>query len=109
MVFPNDANGDVLRRMEAQGDDLSQPRDLDFTVVFAEETSAQEFARHIHGLGYAASIEANRTVEDFPWEVIVVNHMKPLHAEIGDFESLLQSIAERFGGHNDGWGCLSQP
>lgn len=35
-AFPNDANGDVLRRMEAQGDDLSRPRNVDFTVIFAE-------------------------------------------------------------------------
>jgi hypothetical protein len=26
MVYPNDANGDVLRRMEAQGDDLTRDR-----------------------------------------------------------------------------------
>ncbi len=25
-VFPNDENGDVLRRMHEDGDDLSQPR-----------------------------------------------------------------------------------
>jgi hypothetical protein len=26
-----------------------------------------------------------------------------------DFENLLQSVADRWNGHNDGWGCLSQP
>ena len=36
MIYPSDANGDVLRRLEAQGNDLSKPRNIDFTVVFAE-------------------------------------------------------------------------
>jgi hypothetical protein len=26
MIYPNDANGDSLRRMEAEGDDLSPPK-----------------------------------------------------------------------------------
>lgn len=34
MIYPNDPNGDVLRRMEAEGDNLTKPRDIDFTVVF---------------------------------------------------------------------------
>ncbi|HLJ25434.1 MAG TPA: ribonuclease E inhibitor RraB [Candidatus Angelobacter sp.] len=36
MIYPNDSNGDALRRMEAQGDDLTIPRDIDFTVAFAD-------------------------------------------------------------------------
>jgi hypothetical protein len=29
--------------------------------------------------------------------------------EISDFESVLQGVAETLGGHNDGWGCFSEP
>jgi DNA-binding transcriptional LysR family regulator len=43
MIYPNDANGDALRRMEAEGDDLSRPRNIDFTVVFSNKNSAEEF------------------------------------------------------------------
>jgi hypothetical protein len=43
MLFPDDANGDVLRRMEAGGDDLTRPRNIDFAVVFADESSAEKF------------------------------------------------------------------
>jgi hypothetical protein len=71
MLFPNDANGDVLRRMEAQGDDLSKPRDVDFTVVFAEANSAEQFAEHFRALGHEASVEANESNPDFPWDVVV--------------------------------------
>jgi hypothetical protein len=30
--FPNDENGDVLRRMHRDGDDLTKARDIEFTV-----------------------------------------------------------------------------
>jgi hypothetical protein len=40
-IYPNDANGDVLRRMQARGDDLARPRNIDFTVVFVDAVSAE--------------------------------------------------------------------
>jgi hypothetical protein len=52
MIYPNDANGDALRRMEAQGDDLSRPRNIDFSVVFSDKNSADEFARVPHSLRF---------------------------------------------------------
>ena len=104
MPHPPDANGDVLRRMESHGDDLSRPRDIEFTVVFPDENSAQQFANHFRALGYKVSAELSNT--GFPWDVVVVKHMAASHQEIGAFEDELQRVADNFGGHNDGWGCL---
>jgi hypothetical protein len=33
-MFPADANGDALHRLQATGDDLTRTRDVDFTLVF---------------------------------------------------------------------------
>lgn len=77
MLYPNDANGDVLRRMEARGDDLTKPRNIDFTVVFADASSAAQFAEHFRGLGHKVSVELTETNRDFPWDVVVVEHMAP--------------------------------
>ena len=109
MNYPNDANGETLQRMDAQGDDLTVPRDIDFTVVFANENSARTFSKHILALGYAVSVDLTETEKDFPWDVVIVKHMTPSHQEIGDFEGMLQSVAETLGGYNDGWGCFPQP
>jgi hypothetical protein len=108
MIYPNDANGDVLRRLEAEGDDLSRPRNIDFIVVFRGKNPAEEFARHFRSLGHQVSVEANETDREFPWDVVVVQHMLPSHAEISKFEKHLQSAADTWGGQNDGWGCISQ-
>jgi hypothetical protein len=107
MAFPDDENGDVLRRMEATGDDLARSRNIDFTVAFPNETAAERFATHFRGLGYAASAEFTQTVESLPWDVVVVNHMVPSHDGIGRFERMLEDVATPLGGRNDGWGCLS--
>jgi hypothetical protein len=45
--FPEDENGDVLRRMQANGDDLSKARDIDFSVVFHDEAAAKRFVELI--------------------------------------------------------------
>jgi len=108
MVYPDDANGDALRRMEAQGDDLTRPRNIDFTVVFADESSAHQFAKHFRALGHEVSVQESGTDEHYPWDVVVVHHMTPSHDGISDFEKVLQTAADAWGGHNSGWGCFSE-
>ncbi len=108
MIYPNDDNGDVLRRMEAKGADLTKPRNVDFTVVFPEETAAKRFAEHFRGQGYSVSVEFAETVKELPWDVVVVKYMALFHQGIGDFEAVLQEVAASLGGRNDGWGCFTQ-
>ena len=107
MQYPNDPNGDALRRMEAEGDDLTRPRKIEFTVVFPNENAATQFVDHFRALGFAISAERTGTVQDCPWDVIVVRQMVPTHAEIGAFEDSLQRVADNLGGRNDGWGSFS--
>lgn len=105
--YPHDDNGDALRRMEAQGEDLSRSRDIDFTVVFPEADAAERFAEHFRNEGYAVSVEFAETVRECPGDVVVVRHMTPTHQSIGDFEEILQGVANTLGGRNDGWGCFA--
>jgi hypothetical protein len=106
--FPADENGDVLRRMQRNGDDLSKPRDIDFTVVMPNEDSVHKFSDHFRKLGFQEKSEESDTVPELPWDVIVVKHMIPEHADITAFELQLEEIASPLGGRNDGWGCFEQ-
>jgi hypothetical protein len=108
-MFPADANGDALQRLQANGDDLTRPRDVDFTVVFPNENAAKLFAQQVSSIGYSVTVEFAETVKECPWDVVVVKHMVPTHQEIGSFEGVLESVANPLGGHNDGWGCFSEP
>lgn len=94
--------------MEAEGDDLTKPRNVDFNVAFPDGNSAEGFAKHFRALGHEVSVEAAESNQDLPWDVVVVKRMVPSHEAITSFENLLQSAADRWGGHNDGWGCFSQ-
>jgi regulator of ribonuclease activity B len=109
MNYPKDANGDALRRMEEAGDDLTRPRNIDFTAVFSNQDAAESFANQFRAHGYAASVEFAQTNEEFPWDVLVVKHMIPTHEGIAAFEGSLQQVASSFGGHTDGWGSRSEP
>jgi len=99
----------VRRRIAAQGKDLTKARNIDFSVVFARASSAEQFAAHFRELGYAVSAEETDAAEGFPWDVTVTKHMLPTHHGITHFEDLLQSVADRWEGHNDGWGFFSEP
>jgi hypothetical protein len=109
MLYPNDENGDVLRRLEADGDDLSRPRDIDFTVVFPDGIKAAQFAQQLQCEGYRTTARFVNVVRTHPWEVVVVRNMIPTHSGITDFEDELQNLADTLDGRNDGWGCFSQP
>jgi hypothetical protein len=106
--FPDDENGDVLRRMQDNGDDFTKARDIDFTVVFPDQVSAQQFCIHFQGRGYKSSVELTHCSPELPRDVVVVNHMSPSHKKITEFEAELETTASKFGGRNDGWGCIEQ-
>ena len=107
--FPDDENGDVLRRMQQNGDDFTKARDVDFSVVFPSDTAAQEFADHFRRLGFKASVCESNCDKARPWDVTVTKHMLPSHAGITEFEETLQTDASPLAGRNDGWGCFRQP
>ena len=106
--FPADENGQVLRQMAESGDDLSKPRNIDFTVVLPSKAAARKFAAHFTGSGYQARVDETGTVPELPWDVVVVKHMLPAHAGITGFEEELEAAATSLGGRNDGWGCFEQ-
>jgi hypothetical protein len=108
MHFPDDENGDVLRRMQAHGADLTYPRNIDFTVVFPDQQSAEKFASKMIASGHTASAAITQTRDQFPWDVLIVKHMIPTHKDITEFETFLEREASVHGGKNDGWGSISQ-
>lgn len=104
----NDVNRDVILRLINSGDDLSKSRDIDFTVVFPDETSAHEFASKIREHGYAPSVERTDGADALPWDVTLVKHMLPVCESITEIQQFLAAMASPLGGRFDGWGCFAQ-
>lgn len=106
--IPDDDSGDALRRMLAGGDSLTKPRDINFSVVFTDAKSAEDFACPFREKGLKVEITENGCVEDKPWDVTVTKHMVPTHAGITAFEKELEEAAASLNGRNDGWGCFRE-
>jgi hypothetical protein len=106
MAF-SEENEDVLRRLRSECDDLTQPRDIDFVVVFADELSAQGFADQLDRTELSVSVEKHDVAEGLPWDVTIMKNMVPENEAITDFEEFLADIAIQYGGRNDGWGCFN--
>jgi hypothetical protein len=107
-TFPDDENGDVLRQMQESGDDLSRPREIDFSVVFPGELEARTMATQFRELGFAVKTKKADVVPNLPWDVLITRYMVPSHDAITALEHDLQVAAEPLGGRNDGWGCFER-
>lgn len=111
MIFPNDANGDVLRRMQADGFDFSREYAIDFFAVFASEAVADQVARQ-YAADHAAGARLTR-IETSPhadggMELILTIRMLPTYENITDFENRLADRVAAVDGYLDGWGVLSE-
>jgi hypothetical protein len=103
-TFPDDENGEVLRRMFEQGDDLSKPRIVDFCFAFADRAQALEFAAIVEERDLEVCICYYKELDG--WQAIVKRHMVPTHGEITSLELSLTNRAVSVGGKADGWGCM---
>lgn len=103
-TFPDDENGDVLRRMHQSGDDLTKPRDIDFSFVFSDKSKAAAFTVQVKDLDFRARLDWSEEQE--LWDVTATKEMVPTHGDITEVEAKLSSIAEKYGGQAGGWGCF---
>jgi hypothetical protein len=103
-TFPSDPNGDILRRMQAAGDDLNRARPVDYCFMFDTEDAARAFAAEMTQRGSTAVVSPYEGPKS--WQVIVTDTMVPQHAAITATEKRLTALAEQRGGSADGWGCI---
>jgi hypothetical protein len=102
--YPNDADGDALRRVVNDGNDISKPMDVDFPVVFADEVTARRFSEVAREHGYFPQLW--KSAEDDQWDVICVKRMVLTYIAVLDVQRELDNLSEPFGGYSDGWGTF---
>jgi hypothetical protein len=106
-IFPDDENGEMLRQMAAEGDDLSVPREVDFSVIFPTEKAALKFAVVLLKHGQKVSFAKCGESDEVFWLVQAHPYMIPSHENISSYEDLLASEAESLSGQTIGWACES--
>lgn len=98
VVFPDDANGDVLYQMGRNGDHLWKPRDIHFSLSFPDPASADKFRGKVARLGMRCAVDGQQAE--------VTMHLAPAWTTITGLEQSLARAAVEFGGRSQGWGCF---
>lgn len=98
-------NADVLRDMEGRGVDLGRERVVDFSHIFPNAGSANNFIEACQSEGFEARDTTDDEMEDH--DVTVSKEMTPTCENITNAEEALGRIAEQHNGRSDGWGFVS--
>ena len=102
--YPDDENGERLRRMDAAGIDLEKPQVVSFAYVISDPSAATMMARGAAELGY--DVEVHRPDDgEGQWDVVCRREILPTYRAIAQCEDELNYVADEVGGNPAGWGC----
>ena len=104
MDYPSDADGDALRRVASDGNDMSQPMDIEFSVIVPDRLSAERVVSTSAEHGYAASLYHDD--EDDRWTVYCTKRMLASYDGVVRAQAELDRLSSPFGGCCDGWGTF---
>ncbi|HEY1556897.1 MAG TPA: ribonuclease E inhibitor RraB [Kofleriaceae bacterium] len=102
--YPNDADGDALRRIESDGIDTSRPIRVDFMVAAPDRSVAEDFATLALKRGYKTDIDA----EGDEWTVYCSKVMLVTYDSVVQAQRELDELARPYGAHSDGWGTFGE-
>jgi hypothetical protein len=105
MAWPDTADGDVFRRLEAQGFDFDKKYWVDFNIDFERWPPADEV---VHRLGSAFPDAVVETKEDEEiGGYLLIRFFRALTYDfVIDRQAELSEIVAPFGGVCDSWGVL---
>ena len=106
-LYPDDDNGNVLWQMHTDGDDLTEPHEIEYSIAFKSEEQADQCALYLLKEEQKISVFEDTEGESSEWIITIYVYMEPEHSDIVDLEEWFTKIAEQHGGEYDGWGCMA--
>lgn len=106
-LYPDDDNGNVLWQMHTDGDDLTEPHEIEYSLAFKSEAQADQCALYLLKEEQKISVFEDTEGESSEWIITIYVYMEPEHSDIVDLEEWFTKIAEQHGGEYDGWGCMA--
>ena len=112
--YPDDIDGQVLRMIADDGNDMSQPMEVEFHVAAATENAAESIAIAAEKLGYETLIDFDDGKDDpdvdedvtEPWTCTCRKTMLLEYDAVMAAQAQLDKIAQPEGGYADGWGTF---
>jgi len=102
--FPNDSDGDALRRVARDGADMSQPMVIDFSVLVPNESSAHIVSKLVALHAFDPSIF--RDDADGSWSVYCSRTMLATYEDVVRTQAELNSLLRPHAVFCDGWGTF---
>ena len=106
-LYPDADNGNVLWQMHTDGDDLTEPHEIEYSIAFKSEEQADQCALYLLKEEQKISVFEDTEGESSEWIITIYVYMEPEHSDIVDLEEWFTKIAEQHGGEYDGWGCMA--
>ncbi len=104
MSIPNDADGDAMRRVIADGADLTRPMRIDFQIDCPDLASARAIGARVPRDEFEISVYQNSEHTRATCECS--RDMLLEHSELVRIQARLSSIARPFGGSCAAWGTF---
>lgn len=106
-LFPEDENGNALWQMLQEGDDLTEAREIEFSVIFPNEELALKFGHLLLENNQKLSFCSYQGDEGYPWEITAYPEMPASYENIEAYIELLRASSAPLKGKFDGWFSLS--
>ena len=103
--YPDDADGNALRRVAAGGSNMSKPMDIDFQIAAPDEATAKRVAAVAIELGYRIRVYGGAYA---PWKCQITKSMIPTYDSLITAQAELDAIARPLGAYVDGWGTYGR-
>ena len=106
--FPDDADGDVLRRLEEAGFDFTKAYDVDFYCYANDESTAKQILKKSEQIGYVSKIFVDEEDENKSkqYSVYMSVNIKITYAEVMRRQTELDGWLSDYNTRCDGWGGL---
>jgi hypothetical protein len=101
MNYPNDSDGDSLRKVAEAGADMSLPMTIDFSVEAPDERAARAIAELVSTCGFDPSISDNGGSGS--WSVYCSKTMLATYEGVVAVRAQLNELSKLHAGHCDGW------
>lgn len=101
MGYPDDADGDALRRV-ATHSNMSLPMGIDFAIDVPTEEAGHAVEQAASRRGYSTSVE--RDDASMRWTCYCVKRMVATYEAVVAAQQELGELSAPFGGRSDGWG-----
>jgi len=102
--YPDDADGDALRKVAESGADMSRPMVIDFSIDAPEVQTARRIAERVSEHGYDPSMHVSE--EDGAVSVYCAKTMLATYEGVIAEQARLNELCESLGGTCDGWGTF---